>query len=965
MRHLSLSVILTAASFAYAGAAYTPPCTLAVDNEQQFETQWVTVDANGDGSPYLFRFGGDAAYYTQNKGKAANDWVISPAVTLTAGVTYNIVATVQNLTTYSSDKDKFKVCTGTAQTTEGMTNTIFSVENLYKSSTPEEKNGKFTPTVSGDYYFGLHLYSDSYNGDFKLMGFRIEALASIPAAVSDLMSVPAPEGALQADLSWTWPTADTFGGTLTSISGADIYRGTSASFAADEASKIGSVSAGAEPGGKGSFADTQVPSSGEYYYKVVPFNENGVSTSTPASAGPIWIGPDRSLKAVTGLTASADETASSISLTWNAPEGTNGGYVDLSKVVYNITRSKDGAAAVTIAEGWNGQLPYVDSSLQGLGSYTYTVRTVYDGSAGFSSATSNAVIAGGTMPLPYANTFDSQQSVELFTFFNGPDATRGWTYSSSKKALDYWGGSTADAWAALPVFALEAGKTYRLAFSAYVSRAASPKNLSIAFGSEPTAAALTGEIFSEQIANTLGGARGLTFSVPADGNYYIAFHCFGASDSNDLYVDDLSLEAVETTPLPVEAASAEAAPAGALKAIVKWTNPSKDTAGNPLQGISKVSVSLDGKEAGSVANPAPGAESSVEIAVAEPGRYTFSITAFSDEAASPAVEVQTPWVGFDTPLAPESVTVTVGDNERTVSFEPVTAGVNGGYVDTAELRYIVSRNDDVLTTDLDTPPYVDAEGDLPLAVYTYSVKAINGDFTGEAASAAPVVLGDALQLPYQPNFADAETFALWTLTNGWKYDSSAKTLKTSASDSWAFTPPMIMKKGTCAVSFRATCYNYRNQEDMKVYLVKTTDLPIPADALLVAEHHVESVSFPDLTTNTFTVDETGRYYLAFGLDKTNWTLSLTEAEVKQLTEEDEPDGVDFSTAEGSLSYSADADALIVGRSGRLCVFGMQGASVMAADAECGTVSVGALAPGAYIAVLTDADGRRFTIKFIR
>ena len=99
MRHLSLSVILTAASFAYAGAAYTPPCTLAVDNEQQFETQWVTVDANGDGSPYLFRFGGDAAYYTQNKGKAANDWVISPAVTLTAGVTYTLVATVQNLTT--------------------------------------------------------------------------------------------------------------------------------------------------------------------------------------------------------------------------------------------------------------------------------------------------------------------------------------------------------------------------------------------------------------------------------------------------------------------------------------------------------------------------------------------------------------------------------------------------------------------------------------------------------------------------------------------------------------------------------------------------------------------------------------------------------------------------------------------------------------------------------------------------
>ncbi len=962
MRTFSLSIALAIASFAY---ALTPPCQLLTNNQESFESQWVTVDSNGDGDPYIFQFLEDAAYYTENRGKSANDWVISPAVTLTAGVTYNITATVQNISTYSTDKDKFKICVGTAQTVDGMTSTVFKEENLTRSSTPEEKKGTFTPSVSGDYYFGINLYSSSYMGDFKFYGFSIEALASIPAAVTGLKGTPAPEGAMQATLTWTWPSANTLGGTLSSITGAYIYRGTSASFTVGENTLIGSYNENATPGTEGTFTDTSVPSSNSYYYKVVPFNENGISTSTPASCGPIWIGADTSLKAVTELTATVDAAGTSVWLTWVAPEGSNGGYVDLANVAYKISRSKDGASPQVIAEEWKGELPFVDTGLYDLGSYTYTVNTIYNGASGFSSATSNAVIAGGSMPLPYTNTFDTQSSINLFTMFTGTGVTREWTYSSLYKNIQYWGGTTADAWAALPVFELEAGTTYRFSFTTYVARSASPKNLAIAIGNAPTAEALTETLFSEKISNIYSNEREFTFSVPADGKYYLALHCYGESDSNSLYVDDINLTAIETTPLPATDVTSEAAPAGALKAIVKWTNPSKDSAGNELQSISKAVVTIDGEDVAEVADATPGAESSVEIPVAAPGFYTYSVTIYSGESTSPSAETTTPWIGFDTPLPPASVSVSEAEGQRTVEFEPVTQGVNNGYIDTAELRYIISRNDDVLTTDHKGSPYIDMEGDLPLAVYTYSVKAINGSLVGEAASAAPITLGEALELPYNPDFADADEMALWTLTNGWKYNASAKTINTSTSDSWAFTPPIIMKQGTCEVNFRATCFNYRYQEDMKVYLVESTILPISADALLVGSHHIESVSFPDPITDTFTVEKTGKYYLAFGLDEANWTLTITQADVKQLTEDETPNGVDDNFAETALTFDSVYGKIIAGCQGRLRVVNMQGVTVMEANVDTEAVSTDALAAGAYIASLIDTEGHQFTIKFIK
>lgn len=890
MKHFVLLSI--AALSLSASAAVTPPCTLAINSQETFDNDWKQFDANSD--TYLFSYNADeqGAVYSENKSGAANDWLISPAVTLSAGSTYQITYSVQNLTSYSSDKQDFTVYAGLSQDVAGMTDKIFSETGLSKTSWAVDRSGKFTPTADGDYYFGLNLTSKSYSGNFAVFSVKVEEVAVHPGAVTDVKITPAPLGELKATISWTWPVKNDQGGDQVTITGADIYRGTSSYFTANDASKILTVSDNATPGSEYSVEDNTLTEPGVYYYKIIPFNAAGASTISPSSTASPYIGQAKSISGVSNLKATAvADNDKAISLTWDLPTATDGGYFNPADVAYNIKRSKDGATAVDIASEWKGDLPYVDDTLDALGSYTYTIYTVYNGSTSWSGVKSNPVVTGGTMSLPYSNDFNTQSALDLFTIFHGPDAERDWGISSN--ALDYWGGTTADAWAVLPVFTLEKGKTYKVSFDTRVSNASSPKSLAVAVGNAPTAEALTDVVFSETIESAIATAKTAYVSVPEDGNYYIAFHCFGPSNFNDIYVDNLLVELTVTTPEPVADLMAEAAPNGELKTILTWKNPTLSTAGDALESVDKIEISRGETVVATLTDLTPGSESSYTDAVETPDYYTYTIKAYLGEYASEPVSITSPWIGFDTPKAPESVTATIDGDSRIIDFTPVTEGIHGGYIDTAALTYTVSRNDETIADDVTESPYVDTTADLPLAAYVYSVAAVNGEYTGEATKSAEVIVGDALDLPYTPDYQDASAFLLWTLDGGWKYNASKDALENSSNNSWAFTPPLNMKKGECQVSFKATCYNYRYQEDMSIYLVTSTEAPIAEDAVKIADFHVESAGFPDVQSYTFEVPTAGKYYIAFGQTTSAMTLTLTQTDVDQLTVIDEPSvGID-------------------------------------------------------------------------
>jgi len=879
-----IALLFTVAAFAmHATGAEVPPCTLTIDSQEAFD-QWTSVDANGDGEPYKFVYSTSGyALYKEHRYNSADDWMISPAITLEAGMDYKVSFTVKKLSSVTSDVHNFSVQAGIVPEASEMSTTIFTVEG-FKERTPTEKSGTFTPTVSGDYYFGLHLTSANWKGDFAIIGMSVEKIVPHPGAITGLSVEAAPKGELAAVLTWTWPTVNDLGGALSSITGANIYRGTSSYFSVSESSLVGTVNVDATPGTEGTYTDASITSAGKYYYKVVPFNADGASTVSPSSVQSPYIGMASSISGVKNLTATLVEgSETTVSLTWGVPTATEG-YFDPADVSYKITRSKDGATAVTLEENWHGELPYIDSTIAGLGSYVYNVYTIFNGSTSWSPVQSNAVVAGGALTLPYSNDFSSSNSISLFTLFHGAGGSRDWSRSSA--ALYYWGGPTADAWAVTPKFSLEAGKAYKVSFTARVNRASSPKNLAVAVGAAPTAEALSDVIFTETISGTYATAKEALFSVPANGVYYIGFHCFGDADSNDLYVDDLKIEEVATAPLAVTDAKAEAAPEGELKAVVSWINPLKTTAGGEMTVVDKVEVSRGGEVVGTLTDVAAGVESSITDELAEPGEYTYTITAYLGENASESVDVTTGWVGFDTPKAPESVTLTLGDEgERIIDFTAVTEGVHGGYIDAANLLYQVSRNDVVLTSEQAESPYIDSEKITELAIYTYSVAAVNGEYVGEAMASQAVTLGDALPLPYTPDFSSKDNFGLWTLGK-WSYNSSKSALQNGTNNSWMFTPPLAMKVGECKVTFKATCYNAHNEEDMEIYLVTSTaEAPVAEEGtampVKVGDLHVDVVSFPSATEFKFPVASTGNYYLAVGQQTSKMYLYISDFSVEQ------------------------------------------------------------------------------------
>ena len=952
--------------------AASPPCTLAPESQEDFDTDWTYVDANGDGEPYRFAYSADyGAYYTQNKSMAADDWIISPAVTLGAGKSYTVTATVQNLSTFSSDKQAFTVFCGLSRDPESMTSQILRETALTKTAWPVERSGNLNIDSDGDYYIGLHLTSSSYMGDFALVSFKVEEIVPLPGAVTGLEVKAGGSGELRAELGWTWPSLNSLGGTLSGLEGARIYRSSSASQVVREENLAGVFSGDAVPGETAVWTDSGVPSAGVWHYAVVPFNAEGESPSAAPVAASPWIGPDSGVGSLSDLTATAvegDERA--VRLTWTAPAGSHGGYVDLSALRYRLCRSDNGGAAEVIAEDCDGT-EYIDTSIPGLGSYVYHVYTVYNGSTSFTASKSNAVVTGGSLGLPYSNDFATASSVALFSFFH-TSGTRDWVYSSSKKALDFWGNNTPGAsFAVLPVFSLESGKSYCIDFSTWISTARSPKNLSVRIGKTPDEAGLGEILWEETVTSTYSTGVSVPFSVDESGRYYMAFVVTDSSDSNDIFVNALSVTEVATAPLPVSDARAEAAPEGELKAVLFWRNPSETTAGTPIATVDRVEIMRGGILLDTLASAEGGAECSYEdSSVAEPGVYTYAITPYIGDVAGETVELVSGWIGHDVPAAPADITaVENADGTHTVTFAHVTAGVHDGYIDTESLRYTVTRNGEVLATDVVSSPYTDTDTTLPLAMYTYAVFAVSGNMAGEPAEAAPVRGGEALSLPYDPDFGSAADFELWTFVNpegkssNWKYNSSKQTLEASFTpdNAWAFTPPVRIEEGKCCLTFRAACYSSRYPEDMEIWLTREADAENPEKVLQIGEFHIDKPNPLDDTEVDFDVAQTGVYHIGYLLPKYNWTLSLTKAGLEQTYVVET--GVLSAGTEGGLRYEAATCEIVVPESGVTRVFTLQGAEAIISDAS--RISVSALPCGVYVAVSVARDGKCSRLRFVR
>lgn len=936
---------------------------LAIQDADSFAL-WTTIDANADGAPYQWAYNDGDAIYTENKKGAADDWLISPAITLKGGSTYKVSAYLRNATTYSSDKQKFTINAGTAPTTEALSGTVLlKNESLGKGAYYNNYDARFTPETDGEYYFAIHCYSASYQGNFMFQKFEIEEVAVHPGAVTSLTATAAPLGELKTELSWTWPSVSDQGGAYTGTMGAHIYRHTSATFPSDLATCLAGTVEGGQPGATATYTDAGMTEAGIYYYQVQTFDANGTSTAKAPTAQSAWVGKDSGVKGATNVTATVvDDHTVSLTFTPSA-EGSNGGYVDPADIAYRITR-KNGAGEQTILEeAWSGTLPYTDSSVEGLDSYTYSVTTVYQGTASWSSSSSNAVVLGGALTVPYSQDFSS--SNHFFTFFHGADATRDWSVSSQR--LNYWG-RPADAWAVAPGIALEAGKAYELTFSTWVNRSSSPKDFYVYTGTQASAEGLGTQLFFETISSQYSAQKTVKISVAESGVYYIAFRCYGESDSNDIFVDDVELVEIAVAPEAVIDLTATPGEKGRLEATLTWTNPATDNTGAALTAPGRIEIVRGGTPVATIESFVPGAEASYTDATIEnAGKYTYTVTAYLGENASDPASCETAWVGADTPKAVSNATATLSENGKsvTVSFEaPDAEGVNGGYVDTEALRYTVVRmpDDTEVAYGTNATTVTDNTADLGLGRYWYEIS-IAGYPEVETAATERLTIGDAITLPYEPDFSDAATFDIWTSvaaegTGTWKYNTSNKTFEASftSNNPWTFTPPFKAYKGEYKLVYRATCYNARYTEDIEVVLATEPTAGTEGKTVLDTRE-IDTVNYPGDITVEFEIPANGTYYIGYHCaTDDNWRLALHQSNLYMTLNSS---GVeDVAAKAGQLSYDRASATLYFDSD--VTVYSADGTPAAAAKAEAGSLDLSGLARGIYI-----ARSGQSAIKFVK
>ncbi|WP_460560821.1 PKD-like domain-containing protein [Ferruginibacter profundus] len=142
---------------------------------------WTIGPVNGTA-----RTGTKCAEYNWNSTNAANTYLITGGVTLTAGVTYTVSSWYRG--TGTTFPEKLKVTVGTAQTIAAQTTTIQDLGTI-TTATYTQQSATFTPGVSGVYYFAWNCYSAA--NEFYLDVDDISITSPAPADSYAWTSTPA------------------------------------------------------------------------------------------------------------------------------------------------------------------------------------------------------------------------------------------------------------------------------------------------------------------------------------------------------------------------------------------------------------------------------------------------------------------------------------------------------------------------------------------------------------------------------------------------------------------------------------------------------------------------------------------------------------------------------------------------------------------------------------------------------
>lgn len=295
-----------------------------------------------------------------------------------------------------------------------------------------------------------------------------------------------------------------------------------------------------------------------------------------------------------------------------------------------------------------------------------------------------------SVALPYSEHFDTEDSFDTFVVLDENDdmATWGWKEEDGNGYAEYDGlfqdeDSNADDWLIGPGLELKAGVNYDISFKTCVFLS---EELTVMLGTGDTPDEMSIQVMP---TTTLENDEFLpytkTITVPADGVYYLGFHCTTPSDDTfSLMIDDITVAegATSDAPAAVSGLTVTPAPLGELKAEVAFVAPTTTMSGMELSALSAIVVQRNDTEIARYDNPATGAEFTLTDDSPVNGWNTYSVVAYAGETAGDKATL-TAFVGEDIPSVAEQIEAKNVGDDVVVTWSVSEVGWNGRYVNPA------------------------------------------------------------------------------------------------------------------------------------------------------------------------------------------------------------------------------------------------------------------------------------------
>ncbi len=363
---------------------------------------------------------------------------------------------------------------------------------------------------------------------------------------------------------------------------------------------------------------------------------------------------------------------------------------------------------------------------------------------------------------------------------------------------------------------------------------------------------------------------------------------------------------------------------GATAVTLSWKNPSKSYGGANLPSITSVKITRNGADAATVSGT-PGQEMTWSDAPAEPGLYTYTVTATNSAGDGMASGVNC-WAGKDLPMAVTDLGIgRTDEGYALLQWVEPTEGIHAGVLDVASLGYKIVRFPDGATVAEDARGTSFTDNTVPgTGRYYYTVESHTAQGTGEMAKSVEIALGSAIEeFPWNTLFADQSEFDLWTVVNcnggsTWKW--KARTVASAGydhqamyeydnqndGDDYLVSPDLYLKKGArYQLKFAYAGANEYHTEKMEVTFGHGKTAEAQNDVL-------KSLTMTDGTFRFCTLDlpeveETGYYNFAFHAisEKGNFNLYVTDVTVTQT--QAAPDDPDTDILASPRDLRADVD----------------------------------------------------------